>query len=338
MTTRRDLTAGIGASALLAAATPALAQAPRALTAAQLDAAVAPDGPPREIIPLWPRRPPGAPRALPVEVVLERSTPPALRDRAVTHTSRPILIAFRPAQPNGAAVLLCPGGGYQRVVLDKEGYESAEIFNAAGVTVFILVYRLPEDQWAAGPDASLQDAQRAIRIIRARAVEYSLDPQRVGVLGFSAGGHVAGSLALRFDRETYARVDAVDDQPTKPNFSMLLYPVVTMTPPSGQASSGNALIGANPSDELRRAYSLEYAARPDAPPTFILTAADDDTIPMENSLLLYDALRAAQVPTELHMFETGGHGFGIRFTVGKPTAVWPELAMAWMRAHSMMGA
>lgn len=333
MTTRRDVTIGLAGGLALAATS---AQAQPVTMQVPLDPA-GPDDRSRPIIPLWARAP-GAPHPLPAEVVLERSQPPALRDRAVTHTARPRMVMFRPAQPNGAAVLLCPGGGYQRVVVDKEGYESAERFMAAGVTVFVLFYRLPSDGWAAGPDVSLQDAQRAIRMIRAGASGYGIDPNRVGVMGFSAGGHVAGMLTLRSDANVYPRSQGVDRADAKPNFSLLLYPVGTMEAPHAQASSRDALLGPNASADLMRRYSLEHMARTDAPPTFILLAADDDTIPMQNSMLLYNALRANSVPTELHVFETGGHGFGTRFTAGKPTAAWPDLALAWMRAHQMMGA
>jgi acetyl esterase/lipase len=330
--TRRVLAHGAAASALIAGGA-AFAETP-----AGLDAAMAPeDGAPHAIIPLWPRRPPGAPHTLPAEQVIERSTPPALRDRAVLHVARPMLIVFRAAQPNGAAILMSPGGSYQRVVLDKEGYESAARFNAAGVTVFILVYRLPEDGWTVRPDAALQDAQRAMRLIRARAGEFGVDATRIASLGFSAGGHVAGSLALRYDAAAYARVDAADDLSARPDLSLLLYPVVTMEAPYAHAGSRDALLGAGASAELMRANSLEHLARADGPPTFLAVAADDDTIPVENSITLYEAIRAAGVPAELHVFESGGHGFGIRFTVGKPIAAWPDLALAWMRAHGALG-
>ena len=248
------------------------------------------------------------------------------------------MLVFRPEHPNGAAVLLCPGGGYARVVLDKEGYESAARLNAAGVTCFVLLYRLPGDHWGAGPDAPLQDAQRAIRIIRARAGEFAIDPQRIAVMGFSAGGHVAGSLTLRWDATVYHPVDAGDAISAKPDLSLLLYPVASMEAPYVHAGSRDELLGAHPTPEALHAYSLEHQARADAPPTFVLVAADDDTIPFENSVQLFQALRAAHVACELHVFETGGHGFGMRFTIGKPTAAWPELALNFMRAHHLLGA
>ncbi|MES1199570.1 MAG: alpha/beta hydrolase [Pseudomonadota bacterium] len=326
-TTRRGVTGGMAALA----ATPALARA----STSTLDAAMAPEGAPREIIPIWPRQPPGLAHGVRQEV-LERSTPPALRDRAVVHVTRPVLIVFRAPQPNGAGVLMTPGGAYQRVVLDKEGYETAERLNAAGITAFVLVYRLPGDHHAAGADAPLQDVQRAMRLIRARAREFGIDPARMGVMGFSAGGHVAGSLSLRFDAHVYERVDAADEQLARPAFSMLVYPVASMED-HAHAQSRTELLGVDAdSAERRRAYSLEHIVRPDAPPTFLLHAEDDEAVPLENSLQLHQALRAQHVACELHAFEHGGHGFGIRLTTGKPVAVWPELAVNWLRAHAML--
>ncbi|HVZ99358.1 MAG TPA: alpha/beta hydrolase [Caulobacterales bacterium] len=300
-TTRRGVAGGMAAMA----AAPTLA---RAMTPAQLDAAMAPEGAPREIVPIWPGRPPGLARGLRQEI-LERSSPPAPRDRAVIHVARPVLIVFRAPHPNGAAVLITPGGAYQRVVLDKEGFETAERLNDAGVTAFVLIYRLPGDRHAAGADAPLQDAQRALRVIRSRAHEFNIDPARTGVMGFSAGGHVAGSLSFRFDAGVYAAVDAADAASAKPAFSVLVYPVATMGA-FAHAESRTQLLGTDPSEERRRAYSLEHMVRAEAPPCFLLHAEDDPAV--------------------------RGHGFGLRLAVGKPVAIWPQLALDWMRAHAML--
>ena len=343
MATRRDVTLGLGAGLAIAAA-PAFAQstattaAPaRVLSQGALDAAIMPEGVPHQIIHLW-RSAPGRPRRMPIEEVVERSHPPALRDRFVRHVIRPRLVVFRPQRPNGSAMLLTPGGGYQWVVLDKEGYESALRLNEAGVTVFVLAYRLPNDGWAAGPDVSLQDSQRAMRIIRSRAREFGIDPQRVGVIGFSAGGHVAGMLTLRWDANVYRPAEAADRLSAKPDFSVLMYPVATMSTPFAHPGSRTAMLGATPAPDAERRFSLENMARSDAPPTFLLAAADDNSVPIENTLQLYAALRAQHVPAELHVFEAGGHGFGIRFAVGKPTSQWPDLVLAWMRSRHYLGA
>ena len=178
----------------------------------------------------------------------------------------PLLAVFLPDKPDGSAVLLAPGGGYLRIVIDKEGVEAARRLNAAGVTVFMLRYRLPGEGWADGKDVPLQDAQRAMRIVRAGAQRFGIDPNRVGVIGFSAGGHVAASLATRPYDAVYAPVDDIDAQDAKPDFAGLMYPVITMGPGAHQGSRDN-LLGPNPSDALVSAYSCEklvtaeYAAK-----------------------------------------------------------------------------
>lgn len=303
--TRRTLLAATG----VAAAAPALAAAPR-------------------VIPIWPDGPPGGEGVSAAEEVVERNPPPnPLRDRYVKHVRNPALTVFEPARPNGAALLMTPGGGYRWVVMDKEGYECAERFAAAGVTVYVASYRLPADGWAAGPAAPLQDAQRALRLVRSLAA----DPGRVGVMGFSAGGHVAGCLSLMFDRPAYAPVDAVDALSARPDLAMLMYPVATMHPAFAHAGSREQLLGPAPTAAQETAWSLEDNVRPDAPPTFLLHAGDDAAVPVENSLRLHEALRAARTQAEMHVFEEGGHGFGLRFTAGKPVAAWPELVLAWWR-------
>lgn len=284
-----------------------------------------------ESLPLWPGSPPGGEKATAKEEVVERRKSEAdLRDRITKGVQRPTLTVFRAAKPTGAAILMAPGGGYSWVVMDKEGYEAAELFAKRGVTVFVMTYRLPQEGWAAGADTPLQDAQRAMRVIRSRAAEFKVDPQRIGIMGFSAGGHVAGSLTFGFDKPVYAGVDAADQVSARPDFSMLMYPVATMTEPAVHKGSRKNLLGEQPSAERIAAYSLENQVRSDAPPAFLLHAADDESVPVENSLKVFAALRAKQVPAEMHVFEEGGHGFGLRFAVGKPVAAWPDLALAWM--------
>ncbi|MFZ3006763.1 MAG: alpha/beta hydrolase [Phenylobacterium sp.] len=297
-----------------------------------------PAGPGHEVIALWPKGPPGAERATAREEVVERSKDPAIiRDRIIKGVTHPTLIAFRPQYPNGSALLMAPGGGYAWVVMDKEGYEAAERFARAGVTVFVMTYRLPQEGWSAGPAAPLQDAQRAMRLIRAHAAEYAVDPKRVGVIGFSAGGHVAGVLTLKFDQAGYPAVDAADLATARPDFSVLMYPVATMAAPHAHPGSRRNLLGAAPAPAAIAEWSLETNARPDAPPTFLVHAVDDASVPVENSLQLFEALRARKVPVEMHLFEEGGHGFGLRFTVGKPAAAWPDLVLAWMQRRGYLG-
>lgn len=310
----------LGLAAAAATPLPELAMTPVSQTLAPPD--------PVETIRLWPSAAPGGERVTVTPVVTERSTDPAFHDRFARYTTDPILTVLRPERPNGASLLLIPGGGYKWAVVDKEGLDCARVFAAAGITCFVLRYRLPGDGWAAGPDAPLQDAQRALRIVRARAVADGLDPARVAVLGASAGGHLAGMLTARTD-QTYAPVDAVDTASMRPDLSILLYPVATMSDPFVHAGSRKEMLGETPSAEAIARYSLERMDWTGRPPVFLLHAMDDEAVPVENSLSLLPVIRSAGVPVEAHLFQEGGHGFGIRLIAGKPAAVWPELVLRW---------
>lgn len=293
-----------------------------------------------EIIRLWPGEAPGAnavTRAL-VPEVPERSTDPSFHDRYARYTTEPLMHVMRPARPNGASLLLIPGGGYRWAVVDKEGMDCARVFAEAGITCFILRYRLPGDGWDAGPEAPLQDAQRAIRLIRANAEELGLDPHRIAVLGASAGGHLAGLLTTRINEATYEPVDEADSFTSRPVASILLYPVVTMATPHLHQGSRDHLLGADPSPERIAAYSLQNLVTSDTPPTWLLHAMDDEAVPPENGMMLHAALREAGVPVEAHFFQEGGHGFGVRLIQGKPAAVWPELVVAWGRRNDWLAA
>jgi acetyl esterase/lipase len=287
---------------------------------------------PSETIDLWPNGAPGMPATPPVEVTTERSTDPALNDRSVVGVSKPRLAVFRPAKPNGASLVAFPGGGYVRMAIDKEGYEVGRLLAAQGFTVFVLFYRLPGEGWANRADVPLQDAQRAVRLIRHRAKEFGLDPARVAAMGFSAGGHLCADLVARFDAKTYEPVDAADKLSARPMIAAPIYPVVSMNLPVAHAGSRANLLGPNPGPALEEAHSPDRHIRPDSPPCFLCAAEDDKTVPTENILLLHAALRTAKVPVELHLFEQGGHGFGLRGVAGKPGAIWPELFLAWAKA------
>lgn len=306
--------------AAFAAASPALAQA----------------SDPTETIRLWPGPPPNAPDVLPREQTVDRIKTSGFQDRFVTDIGEPLLTVFRPARPNGAAALLMPGGGYIRVVIDKEGFEVARRLADAGVTAFVLRYRLPREGWTSR-DVALQDAQRAMRLIRARAAGDGLDPARVLAMGFSAGGHLAASLATGFAKPVYAPVDAADPLSARPDLSGLLYPVIDMDPRHAHAGSRTALLGGAPTPALEAAYSPHRHVTADTPPTFVVHSADDASVPLENSLAYLAALRAAKVPAEWHVFEEGGHGFGIRLAQGKPAQVWPELFLAWAARRGFLG-
>ncbi|WP_426017388.1 alpha/beta hydrolase [Brevundimonas sp. DWR2-3-1b1] len=283
---------------------------------------------PTEIIRLWPDGAPGGEGVTVTPIVPERSTDPAFHDRYAQYTTDPILTVFRPERPNGSAMLLIPGGGYRWAVLDKEGYDVARVFAASGTTCFVLRYRLPADGWAAGADAPLQDAQRAIRLIRSQAADYGVDPKKIAVLGASAGGHLAGLASARKDA-TYAPTDAADALSLRPDLTVLMYPVATMADPYVHAGSRTHLLGETPSPERIAAYSLQRMNWGGAAPVFLLHAIDDASVSVENSLQLLTTLKAAAVPTEAHLFQEGGHGFGVRLIQGKPAQVWPDLVRAW---------
>ncbi|TCM19910.1 acetyl esterase/lipase [Novosphingobium sp. PhB165] len=328
---RRSFVAASLVSGLLAGET-AFAQTPPPGLGGSRSTAL-PD--PTETIDLWPKGVPGMPATPPVETIDDRSTQAHIPDRAVHGTARPRMVVFRPDRPNGAAVLLTPGGGYQRVVIDKEGYEMARWLTARGFTAFVLFYRLPGEGWANRPDTPLSDAQRAMRLIRHRAKDFSLDPERVAAMGFSAGGHVCASLSTRFAATVYTPVDEADRMSARPFCAAPIYPVVSMDPAIAHAGSRDLLLGPSPSAALEAAHSPERNVPADAPPHWLLHAEDDTTVPVENTVRLRAALKARGITVETHLFEHGGHGFGLRGAVGKPVEVWPELWRAWARTKGL---
>jgi acetyl esterase/lipase len=290
---------------------------------------------PTETIDLWPRGAPGRPSKLPVETVKERSSDPSFNDRYVFGISRPRMAVFRPAQPSGAAVLITPGGGYNWVVVDKEGYEMARWLAARGITAFVLFYRLPHEGWSSGPNTPLADAQRAMRLIRHRARSLGIDPKRICAMGFSAGGHLCADLLTRFSANVYAPLDQADRLSARPDAAAPIYPVVTMSIPIAHAGSRKNLVGENASAQRERAHSPHLNVPVDAPPTFLLHAEDDGSVVVENTLLLRSALLAAKVPVETHLFPDGGHGFGLRLARGKSVEGWQELFLAWGRKRGL---
>ena len=328
MIDRRHLILGTLASGIAAAAAGQTAP-----PAAKVPVAGLPE--PTETIDLWSDGAPGMPATPLVETVDERSKDPALTDRAVYGISRPRMVVFRPAIPNGSAVLVTPGGGYRWVVVDKEGYEIARWLSARGFTVFVLFYRLPGDGWRAGPDVALSDAQRAIRLIRARAQQYGIIPDRVAAMGFSAGGHVCGDLATRFDTQTYAAVDAADRLSARPDIAAPIYAVQSMTLPLTHAGSRELLIGKDATPTLERAHSTAANVTGATPPCFLVHAEDDPTVDVANTLEFRAALKAAGVPVETHLFTAGGHGFGLRRAIGKPAELWPDLFLNWVRTQGI---
>ncbi|MCH8686172.1 alpha/beta hydrolase [Pedomonas mirosovicensis] len=281
---------------------------------------------------LWPGRPPGGERVTVTQRAVRRRPDSPPDDLAFYGITRPTLTLVRPASPNGMALLLVPGGGYERIATAPDGGPIAHHFAERGFLVGTLLYRLPYDGWAAGPAAPLQDAQRAFRLLAREA-----GPQaKVGVIGFSAGGHLAGMLASRFSEQTYARVDSEDDRPARPAFAGLFFPVVTMADPHAHGPSRRNLIGRNPDAALIRRWSLEETIPADMPPTFVSAAADDRVVPVENSLMLFAALRRQGVRGAVHIFDEGGHGFGKLTDVSGPGRYWPQLFLDWLGRQTLM--
>jgi acetyl esterase/lipase len=282
-----------------------------------------------EVVPLWPGRIPGAPARTMPRKVEERSKTAGFTDRWVTGVDVPALVVKRPARPNGAAVLLVPGGGYGFLAYDNEGVEQARWLNALGVTCFILLYRLPGEGWGERRLVPLQDAQRAMRVIRSRAAGFGVDAKRIAVIGFSAGGHLAGSLATRHGERVYAPVDAADTLSARPDLAGLIYPVISMDAAITHTGSRDNLLGATPSAAEVAAASVEKRVTAQTPPVFLVHASDDGTVPIANSLSVYSALLAAKRPAEMHLFDEGGHGFGARLPKATPAAAWPTLFAAY---------
>ena len=278
-----------------------------------------------EEIRLWPGTPPGNGKVEGPEVIGDKGAGRG----AVSNVSVPRMRVYRPAQPNGAAVLVAGGGGYFRIQLWKESTPAAEWLQARGFTVFELIYRLPNDGWDAA--APFMDAQRAMKIIRTRAGEFGVDPGKIGIMGFSAGGHLAGFTAYQPARALYAGADAFEQVSARPDFAVLLFPVVTLRKPYDTTRTRREIIGDKAGSKAEDQWSLDTWASKDAPPTIIFAAADDPTTPPGHGILLFEKLVAAGASAELHLFRDGGHGWGL----GKPDQVisqWPGLFEHWARS------
>ncbi|WP_219114154.1 alpha/beta hydrolase [Janthinobacterium sp. UMAB-56] len=290
------------------------------LVLVHLHAGAAPAG----AILLWPGAPPGGAAPGPQRGSAKGS---------ITQVEQPYLIVHRPAQPNGTAIVLVSGGGYAHIEAGRESGPAADWLQAQGITAFELVYRLPQE--GGGPAAPFQDGQRAMRVVRAHAAQWQVDPSRIGMLGFSAGAHLAGMTAVEADACRYAPVDAADAVSARPDFAVLLYPVLTMQRPFDTTHAKKQLLGAHPTQAARDAWSVERHVDARTPPVFIAQAQDDPIAPPGNSVLMAAALRRAGVPVELHQFQSGGHGWGL----GKPgsePAAWPQLLLAWLQSHGWM--
>lgn len=251
-------------------------------------------------------------------------------DRHIANSRVPMLYAY-PApvgNNNGGAMLICPGGGYQRLAFDKEGTDFARFFNSLGFSAFVLQYRTFEQKELQGssPEGLLREAQRALRIIRSRAPKYGIAEHKVGIMGFSAGAHLAACAATMFEDQSEESPELASIS-ARPDFCALIYPVVTFLTEKGHSGTQRALLGESPAPELLRRFSPEANVSAAAPSTFLLQAVDD-SVPVENSLLFFNALRLAGVPVEMHIYAQGGHGYGMRKR-GLPIDNWPDRLRDW---------
>jgi acetyl esterase/lipase len=251
----------------------------------------------------------------------------------ISKVQSPEITVFLPSKKTatGQAVIICPGGGYAYLSYNWEGTDVAKLLNAKGIAAIVLKYRLPNSKSNITPDLSpLMDAKRAIRTVRFNADKWNIKKNNIGIMGFSAGGHLASTLATHFDDGDNNSKDSIEQQSSRPDFAVLIYPVISMTKKIMHAGSRNNLIGEHPDSTLANLYSNELQVSPRTPPTFLLHATDDKAVPVENSLLFYQALKDNGVPAEMHIFPTGGHGFGLGLGKGS-LETWPDLLVGWLR-------
>lgn len=281
---------------------------------------------PPVVFPLWPEGVPGA-----KAIGDERSE----SGGRISNVSEPTLTVYAPAvdRPNGTAVIIAPGGGYGMLSTEREGVQYANWLGTLGVTSFVLKYRMKEF----GHPAPLQDVLRAVRLVRSRAAEFKVNPARVGVMGSSAGGHLAASAGTLFDHAAGRTGAPLDATSARPDFLILMYPVVTMDDPHAHAGSRKNLLGDNPAPDLLRLASMEKQVAAATPPTLLIHTQEDQSVPVENSILFYQALTRAKVPAEMYLFEHGSHGMGMKAEFGTASE-WPARAAEWLRNRGLLTA
>ncbi|MDP4213553.1 MAG: alpha/beta hydrolase [Bacteroidota bacterium] len=256
------------------------------------------------------------------------------KDGVASKVSRPSLTIFQPdkEKANGAAVIICPGGGYGVLMMQLEGIQTARYFQQHGVAAFVLKYRLPDEMTmqdkSIGP---LQDAQQAIKRVRMQAREWNIDTARVGIMGFSAGGHLAATASTHFADEEIENGEKVS---LRPDFSLLVYPVISMTDLLGHRGSRDNLLGKAPSPEKIKWFSNEQQVTTETPPAFLIQAADDQVVDVDNSIAYFEALRHHQVPAEMHIYPKGDHGFVLHI----PIDDWMRLCLKWMSSNGWLEA
>jgi acetyl esterase/lipase len=238
----------------------------------------------------------------------------------------------KPGENTGTAVIVCPGGGYWGLAIAHEGKQTAEWFNSIGVSAFVLKYRLPDDaimkDKSVGP---LQDAQEAIRFVRRHAKEWDINPNKIGIMGFSAGGHLASTASTHFNEKVYEPSDTTS---ARPDFSLLIYPVISMDSAITHAGSRLFLLGDKPSSEQVKRFSNELQVTAQTPPAFIVGSLDDNVVPIQNSINYALAMKKFNVPCELHIYERGGHGYGLGRS-GDTESSWPEACKKWLKVRGL---
>lgn len=273
----------------------------------------------QEEIELWPSSIPDLGGTRSPEIITDKGS--------VTQVSRPRLIVHRPQNPNGTAILVISGGGYAHIEMGKESAPTANWLQSEGITAFELIYRLPQEGWKSN-NVPFEDAQRAMRIIRNNAKKFQINQHKVGILGFSAGGHLAGVTSTLFNRQFYKPVDIIDSLSSRPDFAGLIYPVISMLPPNNKTHSRKSILGNSPTTEAETSFSVEKQVSNNTPPTFLAQAMDDPISPVENSFLMDKALKNAKVPDEMQIYKTGGHGWGLG-KKNSPVSSWPDLFKIW---------
>jgi acetyl esterase/lipase len=282
-----------------------------------------------QILKVWPDGIPGSIRS---ETYFEESTVTGDIVSLYEKVTDPSLTVFLPPadKATGTAVLICPGGGYGVLAFDHEGFAIARWLNSNGIAGIILKYRLPSDMImkdkSVGP---LQDAQEAMRIIRRNAPQWNINKHRIGVIGFSAGGHLASTLSTHFAEKVY---DVKDTVSARPDFSLLIYPVVTFDSTFTHAGTRQNLIGDKPSEYTIRYFSNELRITRNTPPAFLVHSADDKVVPVKNSIVYFEALVRNNIPAEMHIFEKGGHGYGLAINRETESA-WPDLCLSWLKEN-----
>jgi len=298
-----------------------------------------PPTPGHTTIDVWPHGAPGAPANLPPESDTTTAKDNLIAGKPIIrlgNVSTPTLTLYWPTgKSTGAAIVVFPGGGYRILAIDLEGTEVCDWLNSAGITCVLLKYRVPDTGPYPKSAAALQDAQRALGIVRSHAAEWHIDAHRLGVLGFSAGGHLAAALSTQFDKRIYDRIDAADELSCRPDFAILCYPVITFEAPYCHKGSRENLIGKNPDPKLLESLCNEKQVTEKTPPTFLFHTNQDTGVPPENSVLFYMALRKAKVPAELHVYEKGAHGVGLA-PRDPVLSSWPKRLADWLKVRGLL--